>query len=165
MTPKLADLRKQRAAAFDAFKVLAEQPTLSEAEQVDYTDKEAAVRAFDEQIARAKAAQDLAGAAAEPATPRKHHDPCQRCHTKDIEENCDTCHDKAEKPGFQHKWPLGDQHKDLSCRECHPKGKPIGKLDTSCGSCHEDPRHDDKQPPKNRTGATPHAGATAGKGA
>ncbi len=106
-----------------------------------------------------------AGAAAEPATPRKHHDPCQRCHTKDIEENCDTCHDKAEKPGFQHKWPLGDQHKDLSCRECHPKGKPIGKLDTSCGSCHEDPRHDDKQPPKNRTGATPHAGATAGKGA
>ncbi len=66
MTPKLADLRKQRAAAFDAFKVLAEQTTLSEAEQVDYTDKEAAVRAFDEQIARAKAAQDLAGAAAEP---------------------------------------------------------------------------------------------------
>ena len=65
MTPKLADLRKQRAAAFDAFKVLAEQPTLSEAEQVDYTDKEAAVRAFDEQIARAKAAQDLAGAAAD----------------------------------------------------------------------------------------------------
>ena len=66
MTPKLADLRKQRAAAFDAFKALAEQPTLSEAEQVDYTDKEAAVRAFDEQITRAKVAQDLAGVSAEP---------------------------------------------------------------------------------------------------
>ena len=66
MTPKLADLRKQRAAAFDAFKALAEQPTLSEAEQSDYADKETAVRAFDEQITRAKVAQDLAGVSAEP---------------------------------------------------------------------------------------------------
>jgi HK97 family phage major capsid protein len=66
MTPKLADLRKQRAAAFDGFKALAEQPTLSDAEQVDYADKEQAVRAFDEQITRAKVAQDLAGASAEP---------------------------------------------------------------------------------------------------
>jgi hypothetical protein len=66
MTIKLADLRKQRSAAFDAFKALADKPTLTEVERVDYTDKEAAVRAFDEQITRAKTAQDLAGASAEP---------------------------------------------------------------------------------------------------
>ena len=66
MTIKLADLRKQRSAAFDAFKALADKPTLTEVETVDYNDKEAAVRAFDEQITRAKTAQDLAGVSAEP---------------------------------------------------------------------------------------------------
>jgi hypothetical protein len=77
-----------------------------------------------------------------PAPKRAHHDPCVRCHAPQIEESCKTCHDKVEKPSFRHAWPLGDRHKDLACRSCHPKGKPIAKLDPSCNSCHKDFRHD-----------------------
>ena len=50
MTPKLADLRKQRAAAFDAFKALAEQPTLSDAE-LDHELRESR-RLFEAELAR-----------------------------------------------------------------------------------------------------------------
>jgi HK97 family phage major capsid protein len=63
---KIADLRRQRAAAFDAFKVLADKPELTDAERTDYTDKEKAIRAFDDQIKRAQSAQALSGASAQP---------------------------------------------------------------------------------------------------
>ena len=63
---KLAELRKQRAAAFDAFNVLAQKENLTEAETADYASKETAVRALDDQIVRAKAASDLAGSTAQP---------------------------------------------------------------------------------------------------
>lgn len=66
MTQKLADIRKRRATAFDAFKALAEKPTLTETERRDYTDKEAAVRAFDDQIKRHQDAQALSASTAQP---------------------------------------------------------------------------------------------------
>lgn len=64
--PKVAELRQQRAVAFDAFKLLAEKPELTDAERTDYTNKERAVRDFDDQIKRALAAQELAAATAVP---------------------------------------------------------------------------------------------------
>jgi HK97 family phage major capsid protein len=66
MPDRIADLRKQRATAFDAFKVLADKETLTPAEQLDYANREKAVRAFDDQLKRAKDAQDLAAAGAQP---------------------------------------------------------------------------------------------------
>ena len=63
---KLADLRKQRAAAFDAFKVLADKPVLSTEEQKDYDAEKERVVALDGQIARALDAQQLAAAGAQP---------------------------------------------------------------------------------------------------
>ena len=62
----VAELRQQRAAAFDAFNALAQKPALTEAERTDFTNREAAVRAFDDQIARARAAQELAASTATP---------------------------------------------------------------------------------------------------
>lgn len=72
---------------------------------------------------------------------REHHEPCRACHQKEIAGNCKTCHDKVEKPAFVHRWPLGEQHEDLSCRACHPTGKPIAKIDSECSACHKDLRH------------------------
>ncbi len=66
MTEKVSALRQKRAAAFDAFKVLAEKAELSEAERVDFTNKERAVTDFDDQIKRAQQAQVLAAAGAQP---------------------------------------------------------------------------------------------------
>nr|WP_294549952.1 phage major capsid protein [uncultured Rhodopila sp.] len=66
MTERVADLRRQRAAAFDTFKLLAEKPTLTAEEQIDYTSREKAVREFDGQITRALAAQELSAATAVP---------------------------------------------------------------------------------------------------
>src|SRR5271169_5428667 len=63
---KLADLRKQRGLVFDAFKVLAEKDVLNDAEKIDFTDKEKAIRAFDEQIARVKRMHELGAASAVP---------------------------------------------------------------------------------------------------
>jgi HK97 family phage major capsid protein len=63
---RLADLRRQRAVAFDAFKVLAEKDVLDPAELTDFADKEKAIRAFDERIVRARQAQELAAASAVP---------------------------------------------------------------------------------------------------
>src|ERR1700739_239804 len=72
---KLAELRKQRAAAFDLFKALADQPTLSIDEQTDYEAKKRAVTDLDGQIKRALEAQELAAATArrvEVQTPMAH---------------------------------------------------------------------------------------------
>lgn len=63
---KVSDLIKQRAAAFDAFKVLADKPKLTDEEQKDYAAKHRAVTELDEQIKRAKELQSLAAATAQP---------------------------------------------------------------------------------------------------
>ena len=56
---KIAELLQQRARAFDEFKVLAEKPILTEAEQAEYETKKRAVTDLDAQIVRAKEAQAL----------------------------------------------------------------------------------------------------------
>src|SRR5271166_6648246 len=63
---KLAELRKQRAAAFDAFKALADKETLSTDEETEYDAGKARVVALDGQITRALEAQELAAASARP---------------------------------------------------------------------------------------------------
>lgn len=63
---KLADLRKQRAAAFDAFKALADKESLTTEEQRDYEPRRLAVTELDGQISRALDAQQLAAAGAQP---------------------------------------------------------------------------------------------------
>jgi HK97 family phage major capsid protein len=62
----LAELRRQRGVAFDAFKALAEKPTLTLDETKDYQAREAAVVDLDDQIARLERAQALAAATAQP---------------------------------------------------------------------------------------------------
>ena len=54
---RLAELRRQRAVAFDEFKALAEKPVLTEAEQLDCAEAEEVVREFDEAIIALKATQ------------------------------------------------------------------------------------------------------------
>lgn len=63
---KVADLVKQRALAFDAFKALADKETLTADEQKDYDAKKRAVTDLDGQIKRAKDAQELAASSARP---------------------------------------------------------------------------------------------------
>jgi HK97 family phage major capsid protein len=60
------DLVKTRAAAFDAFKALADKPTLTAEEQTDYDAKKRAVEDLDGQIARARDALALSAASAQP---------------------------------------------------------------------------------------------------
>ncbi len=64
---KIADLRKQRAVAFDAFKALGEKEVLSTEEQTQFTAHQGAIRAFDDQIKRAQAVQEAAAASAQPS--------------------------------------------------------------------------------------------------
>lgn len=70
------------------------------------------------------------------------HHKCSACHNVDNRNECDKCHAKKEKEGFNHAkatgWPLNVYHSKLSCNRCHPEGKRIGKLDRSCNSCHKD---------------------------
>lgn len=63
---RIAELRKQRAAAFDAFKALADKETLTAEEQKDYRARESAVCELDDQIVRTQRALELAGATAQP---------------------------------------------------------------------------------------------------
>lgn len=62
----ITELVKKRAAAFDAFKVLADKETLSDEEQTEYETQKRGLQDLDKQISRAKEAQELAGAAAQP---------------------------------------------------------------------------------------------------
>ena len=64
---KVADLMKQRGVAFDSFRALAEQPTLTAEETTEYETRRQAVRDLDSQIERAREAQELAARTAEPA--------------------------------------------------------------------------------------------------
>lgn len=63
---KVNDLVKQRAAAFDKFAALANKPTLTAEERRDYDARHQEVKDLDDQIKRAKAAQEMAGAGARP---------------------------------------------------------------------------------------------------
>ncbi|MGB8603260.1 MAG: phage major capsid protein [Rhizomicrobium sp.] len=62
----LHELMQKRAAAFDAFKALAEKTTLSETERAEYDVKKRAVEDFDDQITRAQNVQDLSARTAKP---------------------------------------------------------------------------------------------------
>lgn len=66
VTTKVSDLVKQRATAFDAFKALADKPKLTDDEAKDYDGKRRAVTDLDDQIKRAREAQDLAALTAQP---------------------------------------------------------------------------------------------------
>jgi HK97 family phage major capsid protein len=70
---KLNELVKQRAAAFDAYKVLADKPALTADEQTDYDAKKRAVTDFDGQIKRAKELQALAVETAQPVEGQEAH--------------------------------------------------------------------------------------------
>ena len=56
----LHELMQKRAAAFDAFKALADKTTLTPEERSDYDVKKRSVTDLDDQIKRANEAQDLA---------------------------------------------------------------------------------------------------------
>src|SRR5215471_4618106 len=63
---KVSDLVRQRAAAFDRFKALADQETLSNEERKSYAAEKEAVIALDDRITRAREAQAAAAATAQP---------------------------------------------------------------------------------------------------
>lgn len=64
---KLAELRKQRATAFDAFKALAEKPDFKkDVDQTKYDELKKSVDELDATIARTKDAQELEGRGAKP---------------------------------------------------------------------------------------------------
>lgn len=67
------DLVKKRAAAFDAFKALADKDTLTTEEEADYETKKRAVTDFDKQIKRAREAQALAVETAQPVGGQDPH--------------------------------------------------------------------------------------------
>ncbi len=62
----LNELLKKRAAAFDTFKALADKPALTPAEQTDYLARKQEVEDLDGQIQRARDAQALSAASAQP---------------------------------------------------------------------------------------------------
>ena len=68
------------------------------------------------------------------------HHKCSACHNITEKTGCRKCHSKTERKGFDHGqatgWALNIYHQKLSCRSCHPAGKPIGKLNRTCISCH-----------------------------
>jgi hypothetical protein len=63
---------------------------------------------------------------------------CTSCHE---ERGCAFCHDYERKPEFQHGlstgWPLGDQHGDLDCKDCHGVPKVFHVPSKDCVSCHD----------------------------
>jgi len=68
----------------------------------------------------------------------ERHKSCVSCHA--LEGNCQRCHTKTAKQGFDHGqrsgWPLKGYHLKLNCRRCHiTKGK-FGNLETGCNACH-----------------------------
>lgn len=75
---KVADLFKQRAIAFDAFKVLADKETLTPEERTDYATKKRAVEDFDRQITRAKDLQSMSSAMTEPRI-EAHNESTKKC--------------------------------------------------------------------------------------
>jgi hypothetical protein len=71
---------------------------------------------------------------------KEPHENCIACHEDAIEENCEKCHGRKEKPSFNHAktgWPLNRFHKDLYCTECHGHQDKFSKLNKNCNSCHK----------------------------
>lgn len=66
MKTKIAELRKQRATAFDAFKVVAGKTTLTAEEQIEYDTKKRAVTDLDGQINRADTERKMQATTAVP---------------------------------------------------------------------------------------------------
>lgn len=64
--PKLNELIAKRAAAYDTYEALADKPTLTTEEQADYKVRKQEVEDLDGQIQRAREAQVLSAAGAEP---------------------------------------------------------------------------------------------------
>lgn len=69
---QVTDLVKKRAAAFDAFKALADKDTLTTDEETDYDAKMRAVTDLDKQIKRAKEAQALSASTALPVADQEN---------------------------------------------------------------------------------------------
>ena len=68
------------------------------------------------------------------------HDNCVPCHKQAIEENCNKCHGKTQKPLFDHAktgWVLKPYHKALSCKACHKNQVEFKALNTNCNQCHK----------------------------
>ncbi|MBI5507613.1 MAG: hypothetical protein HY903_02555 [Deltaproteobacteria bacterium] len=79
---------------------------------------------------------DLQKTVAKKKSMQEVHAICAGCHEKD---ECGRCHADKERPGFSHAstgWPLSRYHDTLSCRACHPTGKPIARLNRDCVGCH-----------------------------
>ena len=76
-----------------------------------------------------------------PVSDEDVHGKCSTCHDVDDDNNCSKCHSKTEKKIFNHGkatgWVLNIYHQKLSCRSCHPAGKPISKLNKTCNNCHK----------------------------
>ncbi|MGC1300923.1 MAG: phage major capsid protein [Caulobacteraceae bacterium] len=72
---KVNDLVRTRAAAFDAFKAVADKPTLTAEEQTDYGVKKRAVEDLDGQIQRARDALALVATTAVPVAGQEGHHP------------------------------------------------------------------------------------------
>lgn len=71
----ITELVKKRAAAFDAFKAVADKPTLTVEEQADYDVKKRDVEDLDGQIKRAREAQVLSAASAQPVEGQERAEP------------------------------------------------------------------------------------------
>jgi HK97 family phage major capsid protein len=69
----ITELVKKRAAAFDQFKALADKPILTDEERTDYPVRQQAVRDLDDQITRARAAQEMAAVTAQPVEGQEPH--------------------------------------------------------------------------------------------
>jgi hypothetical protein len=79
---------------------------------------------------------DLKKPASKKKTMEEVHAVCSSCHKQD---KCERCHDTSPRPAFSHDktgWPLNRFHQGLSCRACHPTGKPVKKLKSACTACH-----------------------------
>ena len=65
------------------------------------------------------------------------HKACFACHEND---SCDKCHQELQRDSFDHavstRWPLGPNHVDLPCRECHGGQVPFVIPDSRCDGCH-----------------------------
>lgn len=72
---KVNDLVKTRAAAFDAFKALADKPTLTPEEQADYDTKKRGLEDLDGQITRAREADVLNASTAQPVDGQENDHP------------------------------------------------------------------------------------------
>ncbi len=76
------------------------------------------------------------------------HQACGLCHQKQVDDNCVFCHDKQERPAFDHQRRTGfllrAYHTKLDCTACHKTRGVFTGLIKKCESCHTG----DTWPPK-----------------